>query len=186
MTDLVPEEGPLEQFIEEVAAGFPALDREEALARLGQILHDHPSPAVREAAAYGLRGTFDTRVVEPLLTTFENRSEEPKVRGQAAEGIGSILELTDGRRRQFKRATRALIGGLRDESPEIRFWCAYALGVMRAKAALEELRRVAATDTAMCPRWWRVADEAADAITSIEGGSPPERTPVGLASAAEP
>jgi hypothetical protein len=55
---------------------------------------------------------------------------------------------------------RILVDALGDPSPEVRFWSAFALGSMRARAALDELRRAslpsrstrhAASRAACCP-----------------------------------
>jgi hypothetical protein len=132
---------------------------------------------VRAQAAYRLRWLFDLRACEPLMEVLENRAETARVRAEAAEGIGFLLNLSDRRSRLFKRATRLLIETLRDPAPEIRFWSCYALGTMRARAALPELRRLAETDDAMCPGWWLVREEAGDAIGVILGGCFPERRP---------
>jgi HEAT repeat protein len=70
---------------------------------------------------------------------------------------------------------------LRDETPEVRFWACFALGSMGARPALPELQRLAETDEIVCPGWWRVKDEAVDAVYSILHGVWPdlvrERTP---------
>lgn len=149
------------------------------------MLREHPNPNVREAAAYGLRdyaldNERTTRAIPPLLGVLGNASEEARIRGAAAESVGCILMFADRRRKIFRQAVRVLIDALRDPSPEVRFWSAYALGSMRARAALDELRRVATTDEAMCPRWWLLRDEAADAIAQILGQPWPERVPEGL------
>ena len=81
----------------------------------------------------------------------------------------------DARTRRYKETVRALVDALSDPSPTVRFWAAFALGAASARTAVPALQRLAATDEAVCPGWWRVADEAADALVTIAGGSPPER-----------
>jgi HEAT repeat protein len=65
-------------------------------------------------------------------------------------------------------AVRDLIAGLHDQTPEVRFWSAFALGFMKAKPALVELERLATTDDAEVPGWWSVSKEAAWAIAEIK------------------
>ena len=163
--------------IEQIAQGLPELSRDEAFESLSVLLRTHPSAEVRESAAYGLSWLGEDRVVRVLIEATQDREQAIRVRAQATEGIGIILMCSDRRRRLFKQAVQALLPLLRDETPEVRFWACYALMVMRATAALDELRRVAATDQAHCPGWWLVGEEAADAITTILGGNPPHRVP---------
>ena len=63
-----------------------------------------------------------------------------------------------------------LIAGLRDASPEVRFWCAYAVGFLRTMDALPDLEHLAATDRTKVPGWWTIAREARWAIKQIQLG----------------
>src|SRR6266404_4132743 len=67
----------------------------------------------------------------------------------------------------WRNTERTVLRSLRDESPEIRFWACYAAGTLRIRKALPLLRKLANEDKAMCPNWWRVSDEAADAVEWI-------------------
>jgi len=128
------------------------------------LLQSDAPPASRYAAAYALahlRGR-DARGAEALIACLRDRRELPAIRGLCAEGLD-----VDGPYR--RRAVAAALRGLGDASPEVRFWCAFALSAMHARRALPAPRRVAATDHAMFPGWWRVSSEARDAIASIEG-----------------
>ena len=142
-------------------------------------LLDHPDPAVQEPAAYQLAWLHDLRAVEALFDVLQDRHRHPRVVGQAAEAIGVILTFKDRRTTVMRRSTAVLVGMLQDEHPTVRFWACYALGTMRARSALPALRRTARHDTALCRGWWRVSEEAEDAITVIAGGKPPERERVG-------
>jgi|GEM_PF-4195564 len=104
----------------------------------------------------------DARGAEGLIACLGDQRELPAIRGLCAEGLD-----VDGPRR--RRAVAAALRGLGDASPEVRFWCAFALRAMRVRRALPALRRAAATDDAMLRGWWRVSSEARDAIASIEG-----------------
>lgn len=145
---------------------------------LARHLLADPDPGVRESAAYGLGAQFDPRTDEaafkPLLAALENQAELPNVRAQTAESLGNIIGRSDRRARPYRQAQRALTLALEDTAPEVRFWAAFALGEMRSRAALPKLRELASTDAAICPRWWAIKDEAADAIECILTGSWPD------------
>jgi HEAT repeat protein len=156
-----------------VGRTLPELGGERACKALVRTLNDHPDPALREAAAYGLWRFRDDRAHPFLLAALRDPAEDPRVRGQAAETLGYLT--CDARTRRYKETARALVDALGDPSPDVRFWAAFALGGMGALAAVPALQRLAATDEAVCSGWWRVADEAGDALVRIAGGSPPER-----------
>jgi hypothetical protein len=76
---------------------------------------------------------------------------------------------------RWARAIAALGRGLTDPSAEVRFWCVYALGMMKATETRTDIERLAATDDAICPNTWRVCHEAADVITYWTDGKWPDR-----------
>jgi len=102
---------------------------------------------------------YDGRAVEPLLRAATDIAQDMRVRAQAVESLGY---LRDG------RAVEPLIALLRDPSPQIRFWSAFAHGRLRDRRALPALRRLAAEDSAEVPGWWSVCKEAADSRSSTE------------------
>jgi len=155
--------------------GLPDQEKDEASRRLTETLLTDPDPNLRDAAAYGLSWKHGKSGLSTLLAVLENTGEHAAVRGTAAEGIGVILGPSDRRRAVYKRASKSLIEALRDESPKVRFWACYALGVMRAQSALEALKTVVANDESVYERWWSVRDEAADAISHINGIPTPHR-----------
>ncbi len=115
---------------------------------------------------------------------MQHDDEPAAVRAQCAEALAGFLESglrsrgrlgADPRNKRHRRIIRGLIAGLRDPLPQIRFWCAFALGKSRYRRAIGPLRHLAATDNAICPGWWAVADEARDAIAIIQGRQPPSR-----------
>jgi len=156
-----------------VGRTLPELGGKRVQRVLVRILRTHSDVRLREAAAYGLWqvGGDDAHYV--LVASVSDRTEDPRVRGQAAETLGYITR--DRRTRQYREVAHALIDALADASPIVRFWAAFALGSMRARQAVPALRHLATTDQEVCPGWWRVGDEAGDAVISIEGGTPPER-----------
>lgn len=163
-----------------------------AVGALTAMLQDGP-PVRRRAAAYALGwidlGLQPRQVTEALVSALKNRRNPPALRGQAAESVASILgvpKTTGGAPRVLPTVEATLINSLADHSPEVRFWCAYALGVLRCKAAIPALRRLARHDRAVLPGWWRVSLEAKDALTMIAGGCPPERYGRAVKQAAAP
>lgn len=96
------------------------------------------------------------------MSELADTSEEPRVRGSAAEAFSWHQE---------RRAVPHLIAALGDSSVEVRFWAGFALGELRDPAALSALERLARTDSATLPGWGSVMDEAAAAIETIRAST---------------
>lgn len=142
-----------------------------------------PDEHVRLEAAHVLTFWFEPRATEALLGAAEREGESALVRAQAIEGIGNTLQATPpGKQRQ--RVIPKLLGWLRDPAHEVRFWSVYAVGVLHATEARSILEELARTDEAMFQSWWRVRDEAEDALASWELGGWPERDPAWWSQAA--
>jgi HEAT repeat protein len=149
---------------------------EQVFRALTVLLRRDPDSRVRLAAAYAVRCWYEPRSAAALIPVLDDVTEEPSIRGQAAEGIGEVLDAAmRGSPPLRARAIAALGRGLGDRSVEVRFWCVYALGMMKATETRPELERLAATDDAICPNMWRVRDEAADVLTSWAEGKWPRR-----------
>jgi HEAT repeat protein len=159
----------------EASQALALLAGDRAFKSLAEILQTESDSDVRYWAAYGLGNMGEKRAWRSLLAALQ-KDKDPRVRSQAAEGLGEILEYSDQRSPMFRQAVKALIHSLNDVAPEVRFWSAFALGKAKAKIAVPELRRVARLDTAVCPEWWAVKDEAKAAIQVIQGGPWPKRT----------
>ena len=146
-------------------------------------------PCQRYAAAAGYALAFtncalrDPRVTGAFVTVVRAGHAPPNLRGVMAEGLGNVFSGCFGgqgyQESTYDETGQVLIGLLHDLAPEVRFWVAFALGSLRYRPALPELRRLASTDTAWFGGWWTVGEEASDAIDRIEGREPPERA-VGL------
>jgi HEAT repeat protein len=132
---------------------------EEAIHPLSVALLEDEATEVRAFAAYSLGYLSSQDTVEPLLIALKNQNEDPGVRGHAAEGLAH---------KENAQIVPALIGALRDNSAEVRFWAAFALGQRGDPRALPELEQLVATDKAVVPGWWAVSKEAADAIEIIQ------------------
>ena len=132
-------------------------------------------PLRREAGAYAL-GYIDSGAAEPAvisaLVGVLDSADLPRVRAQAAEGLTQRLRFQRGQLRA--RAERVLIEHLADEDSDVRFWCAYATGELRTRAAVPALRRLV-RDRTVVPGWWSVGMEARDALKVIAGGKWPDR-----------
>lgn len=148
---------------------------ERSFRALSRCLNQDTDSSVRYEAAHQLRWFQDDRLCDLFLAVLLNRDEDSRIRGQAAEGLRCCPSCRDRRTRLYKRAVRGLIDCLTDLSPEVRFWCCYSLGQLRAREALPYLQKLVDEDTEICPGWWLVRDEASDAIASIRGKPWPAR-----------
>ncbi|HCF56640.1 MAG TPA: hypothetical protein DFS52_01420 [Myxococcales bacterium] len=86
----------------------------------------------RYAATYALAFMRDEGAAETIAALVLDQDEDPEIRGQAAEGL-DFFGRHDGPHRRL--AIRTALRGLRDRSPAVRFWCAFALGAMKHKPA---------------------------------------------------
>ena len=123
-------------------------------------------PFNRAAAAYAMQALQTPRAIRALEQTVANKSEHPRVRGEAAEA------LAHGHR---KESHGVLLRGLNDSSKDVRFWCAFALGEIAEQRAIGILKHLAATDKRMVRGFHSVAKEAADAILNIQKEKPSHR-----------
>jgi hypothetical protein len=116
--------------------------------------------------------------LESLLNVLADANRPAAVRGGVAEAVAEQLEFSDDTDLLRRAAEAVLIGLLDDDSAVVRFWAAFAVGKLKARAALPALRALTVDDT-LVPRWWTVGEEAADAIEWIEGRVPPGRLGTG-------
>jgi HEAT repeat protein len=129
-------------------------------------------PFDRAAAAFAMQMVTTPKTVRALESVVKNKSERPRVRGEAAEA------LTHHHR---KKSHDVLLAGLTDSSKDVRFWCAFALGEMAEKRAIPFLKHLAATDRRNVKGFHAVAKEAADAIEKIQSEKPTQRRKSGCA-----
>jgi HEAT repeat protein len=157
--------------------------RDQAFHALSALLARDPDQKVRVEAAHVLTFWFEPRATEALLLAADRAGESALVRGQAIEGIGNTLQGSASSKRRA-RVIPKLLGWLRDPAVEVRFWSIYAVGVLEVKEARPILEELARTDDAMFENWWRVRDEASDALSSWDLGEWPDRDPAWLTQAA--
>jgi HEAT repeat protein len=116
---------------------FPGVDRAEAIAALASALGD-PSPRVRETAVYTLgtlRGPEARSIARSLAMTLGDASTVVRLR--AVESLGSMAE-SDQEIRPV--VIPALIGVLRDRTPDVRIEAGYWLTLMdRGESAIHVL-----------------------------------------------
>jgi HEAT repeat protein len=116
-------------------------------------------PFNRAAAAHAMQMVTTPRTIIALEGAVRNKSERPRVRGEAAGALAHSHR---------RKSHDVLLAGLADSSRELRFWCAFALGEMAEKRAIPYLKRLVASDRRIVKGFHSVAKEAADAIENIE------------------
>ncbi len=147
--------------------------RRRALALVA--LTGAPDPADRQAALHALgmveprRRSTQRLITRTLLAHLADPDEAPVVRGEAAEQLGCRWPGSGELRRSV---VANLLAGLYDAAPEVRFWCAYALGTLRIRRAIPRLRELVG-DPGVADQFWSVGEEAVWAIMTILHGSWP-------------
>jgi HEAT repeat protein len=122
----------------------------------------------RIAAMYGLSLLMDDRLLPLFLDVLRDVHEPTDVRAQAAEAVGTLLDVGDRRLKRHREAVDALLPLVDDRDVEVRFWSVYALGMVRARRAVPALERLARNDSAQSrSMWWSVSEEAKDALHCI-------------------
>jgi HEAT repeat protein len=125
-----------------------------------QTLKKGSRPLNRSVAAYAMGAMLHRpRVIAALEEAVDDKSENPRVRGEAAEA----LHLS-----HRKKSHDLLLKNLTDPSKEVRFWCAYTLGQMAEHRAIPALERLLASDNRVVKGFHSVAKEAADTIKVIK------------------
>jgi hypothetical protein len=67
----------------------------------------------------------------------------------------------------------AIRGGLRDPAAEVRFWSAFAAGVLGLQETRPHLVHLADSDGDEIAGWWTVAEEAEWALRVLNGEDDP-------------
>jgi HEAT repeat protein len=135
-------------------------DSDERLERaLILTLKNGRRPFNRAAAAFAMQMVSTPKTMRALEGVVKNKSERPRVRGEAAEALAH---------RHRKKSHDVLLAELGDSSKDVRFWCAFSLGEMAEKRAIPSLKRLVATDKRIVKGFHSVAKEAADAIENIQ------------------
>jgi HEAT repeat protein len=168
--------GRIQELVETVRDGSP--DIWEAAQELSGIATDlavsliallhAEQPETRAAAAYVLgAGRFAAARVA-LEETLDSVDEQPGVRGQVAEALGSI---------GAPQSIDVLIKHLSDTRAEVTFWCTYALGQIGDLKAIPALLKLAETVGERSFEQHSLREEALDAAAEILGLVPPLTPP---------
>lgn len=118
------------------------------------------------------------KLIKVLIRTVQT-DESPKVRAQTLETIGMSWTAQLKNYRLRNRIEKCVVDALSDEADEVRFWACYAAGQLKMKTALGKLSELVENDDSYLEFWWRVSEEAADAIEWINGRDTEARIPGG-------
>jgi HEAT repeat protein len=125
-----------------------------------QTLRKGPRPFNRTAAAYAMSAMVHRpRVIAALEQAVDDKAENPRVRGQAAEALAT---------NHRKKSHDLLLKNLTDPCKEVRFWCAYTLGQMSESQAIPALEMLTSSDKRVVKGFHSVAKEASDAVKEIK------------------
>ncbi|MDT4966331.1 MAG: hypothetical protein QOJ64_1068 [Acidobacteriota bacterium] len=168
-----------------------AFDAGKALLRMSpmpieeviEILREAEGVHNRVAAAYAVSWmcgkypkSHSTLAAAALLEAFNNPTEDVAVKAQALEGFASQTPRRGTK--LWREVEAAILSALSEESVEIRFWACYAAGSIKLRSALPKLKELSEQDTRVYRGWWRVSEEAEDAIEWVHGRKTEDRTPM--------
>jgi HEAT repeat protein len=151
------------------ATELPSFTPGTTRLRLERLLARGREERARAAAAYALGFLGDLKAVDPLVARLSDLGESTEVRAYAAEALGHLLQ----EKPVLADARLAITSGLRDPSPDVRFWCAFAAGVLGLAETHPQLEQMAASDGALVEGWWSVGEEATWALRVLAGEEDP-------------
>jgi HEAT repeat protein len=137
--------------------------------KLERLLASRRDDSARAAAAYVLGFLGDRAAADALAARLADPEESTDVRAYAAEALGHLLQGTP----VLAGIRTTITAGLRDPDPPVRFWCAFAAGVLGLVEARPQLTRLAADDDAAVEGWWSVGEEAEWALRVLAGEEDP-------------
>lgn len=153
----------------EAARQLSHKDDPATLRKLQRLLESSTSDDARGAAAYVLGFSGKTELAPPLARVLADRADAAAVRAYAAEALGHLLQYET----VLAEVRTAILGGLRDPAPEVRFWSAFAAGVLELHETRPYLVHLADTDGAEIEGWWTVAEEAEWSLRVLNGEEDP-------------
>jgi HEAT repeat protein len=137
-------------------------------SRLLQVLETERRLDNRHAILYALTWHADLATWNLMVSIFADSNETPKVRGQAAEALSYMFAYQRSDSKEFEAAVKALIDGLKDPSPEVRYCAVNALG-STGHPPLEPVIRGMLRDSTPVKGWiGTVGDEASRALEWLE------------------
>jgi HEAT repeat protein len=141
----------------------------DTVRSLESILESDDDDGARAVAAYVLGFSGETEAARLLARTLSYRDESVVVRAYAAEALGHLLQYQT----VIAEVRTAIRIGLRDPAAEVRFWSAFAAGVLGLQETRAHLVHLADTDGEEIEGWWSVAEEAEWALRVLNGEEDP-------------
>ena len=103
-----------------------------------------------------------------MVRILEDRGEDPKVRGQAAESLAYMFSERRTGTGDFEMGVKALLTASKDPSPEVRYCAAFALGAT-GHPPLAPVLQALRGDPTPVPGWvGTVGDAASRALETFE------------------
>ena len=152
----------------EAATALSQVDDPRTLRRLERLLEGNGHDDGRAAAAYVLGFSGETDVSDALAGRLADADESPVVRAHAAEALGHLLQ----HQPVLAQIRVTIVSALRDPEPEVRFWSAFAAGVLDLQESRPQLERLR-DDGAAIEGWWTVGEEAEWALRCLDGEEDP-------------
>jgi HEAT repeat protein len=153
----------------EAATTLSDRDDPKTVRAVERVLDADGDASARAAAAYVLGFAGGPDAASLLARVLSDRSDGAVVRAYAAEALGHLLQHEP----VLAEVRAAIRTGLQDPASEVRFWSAFAAGVLGLQETRPFLVHLADTDGAEVDGWWSVAEEAEWAIRVLNGEEDP-------------
>lgn len=153
------------------SAALANIGGDRVLSQILRLFKDSSSKPLRRNIVSALACIRDVRqrpvAVSALIEVLSRSEEDPEVQATAAEGLAHF-GFPLGRDSWLRqRIEDALIDALTSSHSSVRCCASHALGELRAKRAIPQLRVLARTDKSTCPGLGSVSEVAAAAIRQI-------------------
>ncbi|ABF86579.1 PBS lyase HEAT repeat-like domain protein [Myxococcus xanthus DK 1622] len=118
----------------------------------------------RQGILHALSWHGDLRTWGLMVRILADDNEDPKVRGQAAEGLAYMFDLVKADSPEFELAVKTLLEALSDPSLEVRYNAIFAIGATKHPPLIPALEALLGDSTPV-PGWGdTIGRKAADAI----------------------
>ena len=152
----------------EAATALAHVDDPRTLRRVERLLEGRGDDEGRAAAAYVLGFSGSTDASAALVRRLADTEESVVVRAHAAEALGHLLQ----HQPVLAETRTTIVSCLRDPEPEVRFWSAFAAGVLELQESRPQLERLTDDETEI-EGWWTIAEEADWALRCLDGEDDP-------------
>jgi HEAT repeat protein len=150
------------------ASALLQVDDPGTVRRVQRLLEGRGNDQGRAAAAYVLGFSGESGVADTLAQRLADPDECVVVRAHAAEALGHLLQ----HQPVLVGIRTKIVSGLRDPEPEVRFWCAFAAGVLDLQESRHQLERLRDDETHV-EGWWTIGAEADWALRCLDGEEDP-------------